>query len=48
MAVELRVRNAGEEILVYTFKNPSDASEMIHFLSEFFPEGEFILQPLRH
>ena len=48
MAVELRVRDGGEDILVYAFKNPSDAGEMIRFLSEFFPDGEFIIQPLRH
>ncbi len=48
MAVELRVRDRGEDILVYAFKNPSDAGEMIRFLADFFSEGEFIIQPLRH
>lgn len=46
--VEMRVRDAGEEILVYTFKEPKEAAEMIEFLSDFLPEAEFLVQPLRH
>ncbi|MEM7520406.1 MAG: hypothetical protein AAF307_05150 [Pseudomonadota bacterium] len=46
--VEMRVREAGEDILVYTFKKPREAAEMIGFLSEFLPAAEFLIQPLRH
>ncbi|MEM6608619.1 MAG: hypothetical protein AAF689_08565 [Pseudomonadota bacterium] len=48
MYVELRVRDGGRDILVYTFKSAGEAGEMIHFLSDFFPAGEFLVQPLRH
>jgi len=48
MAVELRVRDGGEDVLVYAFKTPAEAGEMIQFLSEFFPKGEFLVQPLLH
>ena len=46
--VELRVRKDGEDVLVYTFKNVGEASEMIHFLSDFWPRADFVVQPLRH
>lgn len=46
--VELRVRDADAEILVYTFRQVSEAAEMIRFLSEFLPEARFVLQPIRH
>ncbi len=46
--VELRVRDEGEEILVYTFRAIADAAEMIHFLSGFLPRAQFVLQPAPH
>jgi hypothetical protein len=46
--VELRVRDGGEDILVYTFESAAGAARMIHYLSDFFPDAEFLLQPLLH
>lgn len=46
--VELRVSDGSEEVLVYAFKTAAEAGEMIHFLSEFFPNGRFLVQPMRH
>ena len=46
--VELRVREGGTDVLVYTFETPTKAADMIHFLSDFFPAAEFLVQPLRH
>jgi len=47
-SVELRVRQGDTDVLVYTFETPTKAAEMIHFLTEFFPAAEFLVQPLRH
>lgn len=47
-SVELRVREGGSDVLVYTFESPTKAADMIHFLSDFFPEAEFLVQPLLH
>jgi hypothetical protein len=47
-SVELRVREGGGDVLVYTFATVTDAAEMIHFLSDFFPAAEFLVQPIRH
>jgi hypothetical protein len=47
-SVELRVRQGGTDVLVYTFETPTKAAEMIHFLTEFFPAAEYLVQPLRH
>ncbi len=46
--VEMRVEDAGEEILHYNFKSLAEASEMLSFLKEFFPDGTFLIQPVRH
>ena len=46
--LELRVREAGEDVLVYTFKTVSEASDIIRYLGEFFPGAQFVLQPLAH
>lgn len=46
--VEMRVEEDGEEILRYSFRTLREASEMFAFLLEFFPEGTFLIQPLRH
>ena len=46
--VELRVRDEAQEILVYTFKSAGEAGEMIQFLTEFFPDATFLVQPLTH
>lgn len=46
--VEMRVEDGGEEILHYTFKSLKEASDMLAFLREFFPDGTFLIQPLRH
>ncbi|MDG4648432.1 hypothetical protein P6F26_08240 [Roseibacterium sp. SDUM158017] len=47
-SVELRVRDGEADILVYTFDTASKAADMIHFLSDFFPAAQFLVQPLRH
>lgn len=46
--VELRVREEGEDILVYTFRSLVEAAEMISFLSDFLPRAQFVVQPCRH
>jgi hypothetical protein len=46
--VELRVREKNVEILVYSFKNATDAAEMLHFLSDLMPGASYIVQPIRH
>lgn len=46
--VELRVEDQGELILTYTFTDLRAASEMFAYLKDFFPDGTFIIQPLRH
>ena len=46
--VELRVSDEGKEILVYTFESAGEAAEMIHFLTDFLPAAQFVLQPMRH
>jgi len=46
--VEMSVQDAGEEILHYSFASLTEASEMLVFLTEFFPKGTFVIQPMRH
>lgn len=46
--IEMRVQDAGEDVLTYTFKTLSEASEMLSFLKDFFPQARFVIQPLRH
>lgn len=46
--VEMRVEDDGEQILSYSFKTISEASEMLYFLKDFFPSGKFVIQPMRH
>jgi hypothetical protein len=46
--VEMKVEEAGKEILWYSFKTIKEATEMYSFLRDFFPDGTFIIQPLRH
>ncbi len=46
--VELRVEDAGEEILRYSFQTIREASEMLDFLKDFFPAGTFVINPVRH
>ncbi|MEM9707919.1 MAG: hypothetical protein AAF871_03950 [Pseudomonadota bacterium] len=46
--VELRVENEFEGVLIYAFERPTDAAEMIEFLSSFWPKARFIVEPLRH
>lgn len=46
--VELRVDQDGETVLIYAFKQISEAAETFEFLREFFPEARFIIQPLVH
>lgn len=46
--IELRVQNPGEDVLVYVFREIREASEMIEFLSYFWPSAEFLVQPARH
>lgn len=47
-AVELRVQENGEDVLVYAFKAIDEAAEMFNFLRDFFPGAKFIIQPLMH
>jgi hypothetical protein len=46
--VELRVAESGHDVLIYTFRGVADAAEMMRFLSEFLPEAQFLIQPVRH
>lgn len=46
--VELRVRENGKDVLVYTFKSTAAAAEMVHFLSDMMPGASYLVQPLRH
>jgi hypothetical protein len=46
--VELRVREEGQDILIYNFKTATDAAEMVHFLSDMMPGASFLVQPIRH
>jgi hypothetical protein len=46
--MELRVQEHGVDQLVYTFRSVEDASEMVAFLKDFFPEAAFVLAPVRH
>ncbi|MXQ07951.1 hypothetical protein GQ651_08840 [Alphaproteobacteria bacterium GH1-50] len=47
-AVELRVHQDGEDILIYSFKAIDEAAEMFDFLRDFFPTAKFVIQPLMH
>ena len=47
-AVELRVKEGSEDILVYTFGSAKEAGEMIAFLTEFLPGVRYLVQPLTH
>lgn len=47
-AVELRVQENGEDVLVYAFRAIDEAAEMFDFLRDFFPGAKFIIQPLMH
>ena len=47
-SVELKVEDEGVVILNYCFQNIREATEIFVYLREFFPEGTFIIQPLRH
>lgn len=44
--VRLTVREADEDILVYTFASVREAAEIHGFIREFFPRAEFRLEPL--
>ena len=46
--IELRVRDGGEEILVYSFPSIDEAAEMFEFLRGFLPEASFLIQPQPH
>lgn len=46
--VELRVTEAGEEILVYALKNVSEAAAMISFFDGMLSAPSFVVQPLLH
>lgn len=46
--IEMKVEDEGRHILSYQFKTIIEASEMFLFLRIFFPDGTFIIQPLRH
>ena len=44
-AVELRVQEEGEDMLVYSYMSLDEASEMLAFLKDFFPRARFVIQP---
>jgi len=46
--IEMKVEDGGELILSYHFRSVAEASEMLLFLRDFFPEGTFVIQPLPH
>ena len=47
-SVEVKVENDGVVILNYCFRNIQEATEIFVYLREFFPDGTFVIQPLRH
>lgn len=46
--IELKVRQDGRTELQYTFRTLEEASEMLKFLSGFWPRAQFVVQPLPH
>ena len=46
--VEMKVVDGGVVILSYSFPDIRAATEMFVYLRDFFPEGTFIIQPLRY
>lgn len=46
--IEMSVEQDGEKILHYTFGSIVEASEMLAFLRDFFPDSTFTIQPVRH
>ena len=46
--IELRVQQAGEDVLVYSFPDLNGAQKMFGFLHEFFPGATFVIQPQLH
>lgn len=44
----LRVRDGGEEQLVYHFQCRKEAAEQMLFLLEFFPNATFLIEPIQH
>lgn len=46
--IEMKVEDEGKHILSYRFRTIVEASEMFMYLKSFFPDGTFIIQPLRH
>ncbi|MEO1238067.1 MAG: hypothetical protein AAFW64_00100 [Pseudomonadota bacterium] len=46
--VELSVTKNGVVELVYVLKDAGEAAEYIEFLSAFWADAQFLLQPVRH
>jgi len=46
--VRFSVREAGEDVLVYHMGSISEAMKILNFIREFFPEAQFVFEPLRH
>ncbi len=44
----MRVREGGEDILVYHFPSIRDAAEMFSFISDLMPGAQFVIEPIRH
>jgi|AACY02.2.fsa_nt_gi hypothetical protein len=44
----LRFREEGEDILVYHLGTVRQAAETIAFVSEFLPNAQVVVEPLRH
>lgn len=46
--VRFSVRRSGEEMLVYHFDTNREAIKMLHFLRDFFPDAQFVVEPALH
>ncbi len=46
--VRFAVREDGEDVLVYHMSSVKEAVKTLDFIREFFPNAQFIFEPLRH
>jgi hypothetical protein len=46
--VRFSVRENGQDVLVYHYARMEEAAEIYAFIREFFPQAEFVFEPLVH
>lgn len=44
----MKVTEEGREVLVYHFASIAEAAKTFDFISEFFPQAQFVIEPIRH